>query len=87
MCVDRPPCLTETEWVRLLSKQMDAAERARTAEHIGSCSQCADEYRLLQPLQSWVTDAERVLSPVTVPEPAAGPDGARGGRRLASRSP
>ena len=60
---DRPLCLTETDWARLLSKQMDAAERARTAEHIGSCSQCADEYRLLQPLQSWVTDAERVLSP------------------------
>ena len=60
---DRPLCLTETDWTRLLSKQMDAAERARTAEHIGSCSQCADEYRLLQPLQSWVEDAERVLSP------------------------
>ena len=59
---DRPLCLTETDWTRLLSRQMDAAERARTAEHIGSCSRCADEYRLLQPLQSWATDAERVLS-------------------------
>ena len=60
---DRPLCLTEVDWTRLLSRQMDAAERARTAEHIGSCSQCADEYRLLQPLQAWGEDMERVLSP------------------------
>jgi hypothetical protein len=60
---DRPLCLTETDWTRLLSRQMDAVERARSAEHIGSCSQCADEYRLLQPLQSWAADAEQVLSP------------------------
>jgi hypothetical protein len=59
---DRPLCLTEVDWTRLLAKQMDAAERARTAEHIGSCSQCADEYRLLEPLQAWGEDMERVLS-------------------------
>jgi hypothetical protein len=60
---DQPRCLTEADWARLLSKQMDAAERAQAAEHIASCSQCADEYRLLLPLQAWGEDMERVLSP------------------------
>ena len=60
---DRPLCLADADWARLLSKEMDPAERARTAEHIASCSQCADEYRLLQPLQAWGEDVERVLSP------------------------
>ena len=62
---DRSACLTEADWARLLSQQMDGTERTRTAEHIGSCSQCADEYSLLQPVQSWVKDVERVLSPRT----------------------
>ena len=60
---ERAFCLTEVDWAHLLSKQMNAAERARTAEHIGSCAQCADEYRLLQPLQAWGENVERVLSP------------------------
>jgi hypothetical protein len=60
---DRPLCLTEADWTRLLSKQMDAAERVHAAEHIGSCAQCADEYRLLQPLQGWGEGVKRVLSP------------------------
>ena len=59
---DRSTCLTDVEWARLLSKEAATTERARAADHISSCTACADEYRLLKPLQSWVTDVERVLS-------------------------
>jgi hypothetical protein len=59
---DRSACLTDAEWARLLSKDADTTERVRAAGHIASCVACADEYRLLQPLQSWVADVERVLS-------------------------
>ena len=84
---DRSMCLTEAEWARLLSKRCDAAERARAAEHIGSCAQCADEYRLLQPLQCVGRGRRaRALTRRRGTHRAAGPHGARGGRRLASRS-
>jgi hypothetical protein len=56
-------CLTETEWARLLSKAADTAERMRAAAHIASCSTCAEEYRLLQPLESWGAEVEREFSP------------------------
>ena len=62
----RSTCLTDSEWTRLLSKDADAQERARAATHIASCTACAEEYRLLQPLQSWAADVERVLSPPEV---------------------
>jgi len=59
----RAACLTEAEWARLLSKEAEGAERARAAAHIASCTECADEYHLLQPLQSWSAEVERALSP------------------------
>jgi len=58
---DRSACLTEAEWARLLSKEADDGERTRAAEHIGSCTECAGEYRLLLPLQPWVAEVEQVL--------------------------
>jgi hypothetical protein len=60
---DRSACLTDEDWARLVSQRMDSAERGRIAEHVGSCSQCADEYRLLQPMQSWMAEAEQAVSP------------------------
>jgi hypothetical protein len=45
-------CLTDTAWVRLLSSEADTAERMRSAAHIASCSTCAEEYRLLRPIES-----------------------------------
>jgi hypothetical protein len=60
---DRSACLTDSEWARLLSEAAAPAERVRAAGHIASCGECADEYRLLQPLQSWGADLDRVLSP------------------------
>ena len=57
---DRSACLTEVEWRRLLTKEADDGERARAADHIGSCSECAEEYRLLQPLALWAAEVEQV---------------------------
>lgn len=59
---DRAACLTEEEWQRLLSMEADAVERARAAGHIATCAECAEEYRLLQPLQPWADEAGRLLS-------------------------
>jgi hypothetical protein len=57
--VDRSGCLTDDEWARLLAKDLDDAGRERVISHIASCSACADEYSLLQPLQPWVAEVER----------------------------
>jgi multidrug efflux pump subunit AcrA (membrane-fusion protein) len=64
---DPSDCLTDTAWARLLSTEADDEERLRAAGHIASCSACADQYRLLQPLQSWGADVERELSPRDAP--------------------
>lgn len=58
---DRSGCLGEVEWARLLTKEASEQERARAADHIGSCTQCADEYRLVLPLQSWATEVQQAL--------------------------
>lgn len=67
---DRSGCLTDVEWARLLSKEADEAERVRAADHIGSCSACADEYHLLLPLQTWRAEVEQVFSRGGVAQPA-----------------
>jgi hypothetical protein len=60
-------CLSDGEWTRLLSKAVDAQERLRFATHIASCTVCADEYRLLHPVQAWVADVAR-LAPTDIDE-------------------
>jgi hypothetical protein len=59
---DRSACLTEAAWAHLLSKDADNEARARAAVHIGSCTACADEYRLLMPLQGWADDLDQAFS-------------------------
>jgi hypothetical protein len=58
---DRSSCLTEEEWQRLASNEVDATERARLAQHIARCADCADEYRIVHSLRPWADDADRVL--------------------------
>jgi hypothetical protein len=58
----RSACVTEGEWVRLLSKDADNESRARAAAHIGTCTACAEEYRLLTPLQGWADDLDQAFS-------------------------
>jgi len=60
---ERGECLTEADWTRLLSGEADARERVRLATHIASCATCADEYRLLEPFESWMADVEQAVSP------------------------
>jgi len=58
---DRSACLREVEWTRLLTKEASEAERGRGADHISSCAECAEEYRLLLPLESWAAEVQQVL--------------------------
>ena len=60
---DCSACLTDAEWAHLLTNELGEAERARAAHHLGTCTRCADEYRLLQPLESWVADADATPPP------------------------
>ncbi len=80
---DRSACLTEVEWARLLTKEPDAEVRARAADHIASCRECAEEYRLLQPLRLWAADVEQVFPSKDWLEPTARCVGAGGGCGLA----
>jgi hypothetical protein len=59
----RSTCLQDHEWARLLAQETDEQERVRAASHIAACTRCADEYRILQPLEQWSAEVERVLSP------------------------
>src|SRR5262249_23047968 len=61
---ERADCLTDVEWARLLSKEADGTARMRAAAHMASCAACTEEYRLLQPLQAWSAELERVVGPV-----------------------
>jgi hypothetical protein len=60
---ERSGCLTDDEWARLLATDADDAERECAVSHIASCSACADEYSLLQPLQSWMGGVQEIHSP------------------------
>lgn len=60
---DRSACLKDHEWARLLAQEADEQERTRAAGHLATCTLCADEYRLLQPLEQWTADVERTLTP------------------------
>jgi hypothetical protein len=60
---DCSACLTDAEWAHLLTNELGEAARARAAHHLGTCTRCAHEYRLLQPLQSWVADADATPPP------------------------
>ena len=58
---DRSACLTEVEWARLMAKEVNEEERVRAADHIGSCTECAEEYRFLLPLQSWASEVQQAF--------------------------
>jgi len=62
---DGSACLTDAEWAHLLTNELGEAERARAGHHLGTCTKCAEEYRLLQPLRSLVADAEATPPPRT----------------------
>jgi hypothetical protein len=62
---EREECLTEEELLRAAMGEMSPSERERFADHMISCSDCAQEYRLtqsLKPLAEQVTDGEAKIS-------------------------
>jgi len=57
-------CLTADEIARISNGEIDEQERFRMANHLMLCSDCAEEYRLINPLQS--------IAALAAPERAAG---------------
>src|SRR5689334_4486358 len=57
-------CLTADEIARISNGEIDEQERFRMANHLMLCSDCAEEYRLINPLKS--------IAALAAPERAAG---------------
>jgi hypothetical protein len=53
----RSECLAEELLVRAAASEYAASERARVADHLVSCADCAQEYRKLRALTSWAAQA------------------------------
>jgi anti-sigma factor RsiW len=50
---ERTACIGADVLTRAVSGELSAIERESVAEHLSICSDCAEEYRLIQPLKSW----------------------------------
>jgi hypothetical protein len=50
-------CLTEDALARAAAGELDQPERERTADHLASCSDCANEYRAITSLRQWADNA------------------------------
>ncbi|HEV2666300.1 MAG TPA: hypothetical protein VG324_15380 [Blastocatellia bacterium] len=55
-------CLTEEQFVRVVTGEAPSQERAQAASHLASCSDCAEEYRLLRSLRPLAEQAEAILA-------------------------
>ncbi len=60
-------CLTEAQFQRACAGEMASQERAQVASHLGACSDCAEEYRILRSLRPLAEQAEVILAAATAP--------------------
>ncbi|HWP43758.1 MAG TPA: hypothetical protein VNO14_11015, partial [Blastocatellia bacterium] len=65
-------CLTEDQFLRALTADASADERARAAAHMAACSDCAEEYHILRSLRSVIEEAEPAAPVVTAHAPQGG---------------
>src|SRR5689334_25337773 len=76
----RGACPTAAELFALLDGSAAPAERERLVDHVGGCTACAEEVRLMRSLGPWAEEAARRLeaphplapSPVPSPQPGEG---------------
>src|SRR5689334_11239239 len=54
----RTECLTADEIARISTAEVDEEERQQMSRHLMTCSDCAEEYRLINPLKSLAASAE-----------------------------
>lgn len=55
-------CLTEEQFVRVAIGELSQQERLEAAQHLSTCSDCTEEYRLIQALKPWAKEAEQVTA-------------------------
>ncbi len=60
-------CLTEEQFERAVTGEMSQRERAQLARHLGACSDCVAEYRILRSLRPLAEEAEAILGASTAP--------------------
>jgi hypothetical protein len=64
-------CLTEEQFLKAAMRKLGDTERRRIANHLATCTDCTDSYRVVLQLRPWAEEAERVLAPRVAPTPAA----------------
>jgi anti-sigma factor RsiW len=57
-----PECLTAETLMRSAAGELSATERTRVADHLGSCSDCAREFRLARELKPWAEEAGQAIA-------------------------
>ncbi len=67
----RDECLSADEMMRAAEGRMNQAERERVADHLMSCADCVEEYRLVRSLKPW---AATVAAAVDDPQPQYEPE-------------
>jgi len=60
-------CLSEETLVRTADGELDHSERERTADHLTTCSDCANEYRAINSLKPWAEDAAENIGTRIIP--------------------
>ncbi len=60
-------CLTEEQFVRVVTGETTPQARAQLASHLAACSDCAEEYRILRSLKPLAEQAEAILATPAAP--------------------
>ncbi len=58
-------CLNEESFERAVTGEMSSQERAQVADHLSTCSDCVEEYRILRSLKPLVAQADAILTAST----------------------
>jgi hypothetical protein len=63
-------CLSSDLLARAAVGELSEAQHQQVASHLASCSDCAEEYRLLAPLEDWARQAADSVRPSSAEGPA-----------------
>src|SRR5947209_6347526 len=66
----RPDCLSTDVLMRAGAGEMSTVERARVADHLSHCADCAEEYRIALSVREWAEQAARDHAEVFPTQPA-----------------
>jgi anti-sigma factor RsiW len=63
MTTRRDSCMSSEALIAAASGAGDAKTRARVADHLITCAECADEFRLLRELAPWANEHAHLVAP------------------------